>query len=87
MKIKFLALISLIPTLGNAHTGHPHNAKEILLTPSMWMDHLVILSSIGFLFALLIWKVLIKYYPSIFKMIRNNSRIHVTNATSGLNNN
>ena len=76
MKNKFLAIIVLIPTLSNAHTGHLHNATEILLSPSMWMDHLVILSSLGFLFALMIWKVLIKYYPSKFKMIRSKLFVH-----------
>ena len=71
MKNKFLAVIALIPMISNAHTGHVHNATEIMLTPSMWTNHVVIISSIGFLFAVMIWKVLMKYYPAKYKMIKS----------------
>lgn len=54
MKTKVLLTMILIPMIAIAHPGHEHHIIDILLTPSTWSDHTVILV-VGFvLFALII---------------------------------
>lgn len=70
MKNRLLIAFALLPLLTRAHAGHDHNATEIILNPSMWNDHLIIVMSIVLVVAIMAWRVLTKFYPNQYKLIK-----------------
>ena len=68
MKIKLIWILTLVPMLSMAHSGHQHQASEIIFSPIMWLDHLLFIVFVGVLiigFSRIIMK---KYYPGTFKL-------------------
>ena len=61
MKIKFVAILMVIPLLGMAHAGHEHKVSEIIFNPFSWADHGVIMGA-SIILLLLVTRKLVKKY-------------------------
>lgn len=60
MKNKFLLILTIIPMISSAHTGHVHNMTEIMLSPSTWSDHVGIVVLFGVLVVAILRKTSLK---------------------------
>lgn len=69
MKNKFLVALALLPFISNAHGGHVHNATEIILSPSQWLNHPVFIIGMAIVFIILVRKSIKLYFPTTYKMI------------------
>ncbi|MCG2462220.1 hypothetical protein K8352_15780 [Flavobacteriaceae bacterium F89] len=61
MKTKLLIILTLVPIIAMAHPGHDHHIGEILMHPSMWPDHYIVLGLIALVFLILIVKIAKKF--------------------------
>lgn len=61
MKTKFLTFMTLIPFIAMAHPGHEHHVMDIIMDPSMWPDHYIVLGLITLVILILFVKILKKF--------------------------
>ncbi len=61
MKSKILTLLTLVPMIAMAHPGHEHDFKEIIMHPSMWPDHYIVLGLLTVVILVLLVKIIKKY--------------------------
>lgn len=61
MKNKFSLTVAMVPVISSAHTGHVHNATEIMLSPTIWLDHIEIVTIFGVLIMFMLSKTALKY--------------------------
>ena len=61
MKSKFLFMTTLVPMIAMAHPGHEHHVMDIIMDPSMWPDHYIVLGLITLVILILFVKILKKF--------------------------
>jgi hypothetical protein len=74
MKNKFLAILTLVPLISNAHAGHVHNATEMLFNPSQWLNHQVFAIGMAVVFIIMIRKGLKLYFPNTYRVMTRKIR-------------
>lgn len=61
MKAKILFITALVPMIAMAHPGHEHHVVDIILDPSMWPDHYIVLGLITIVLLILFVKIIKKF--------------------------
>ena len=61
MKAKILFITALVPMIAIAHPGHEHHVVDIILDPSMWPDHYIVLGLIALVLVVLLVKIVKRF--------------------------